>query len=192
VYDVADAKRALRVEARTRRKARPADGAAMRVRDRVLESVPIGPGAVVGGYWPLDDELDVRPLLEALARRGNPCALPVVLARGRPLGFRRWKPGDALERAGFGLSHPPARAPELDPDVLLVPLIAFDDRSMRLGYGGGFYDRTIAALRARRKLLTVGVGFALQEVPHVPTEAHDIALDWIVTEREARRRGQPA
>ena len=188
--DVAEAKRALRERALAQRKAiAPEDAgrAARALRDLALGAVPFPRGASIAGYWPLSGELDVQPLLGALSKRGHSTALPVVVARGQPLAFRTWKPGDGLERAGFGLSVPQREAPELTPRVLLVPLLAFDSCGRRIGWGGGFYDRTIAALRAKGALLAVGVGFAAQEVSMVPTESFDVPLDWVVTERAARR-----
>jgi len=192
--DIAEAKRALRAQALAKRKALPAENArraARAVRDLALASVPFPRGATVAGYWPLADELDVRPLLEALAKRGHPCALPVVVARAHALAFRAWKPGDPLEQAGFGLSVPRRDAPEVSPTVLLVPLLAFDAQGRRVGFGAGFYDMTINALRARGRLLAVGVGFAAQEVSMVPTEKFDAVLDWLVTERAARKAEPP-
>jgi 5-formyltetrahydrofolate cyclo-ligase len=188
--DIAEAKRALRAQALAKRKALPAENAkraARAVLDLALAEVPFPRGATVAGYWPLADELDVRPLLEALAKRGHPCALPVVVARGHALAFRAWKPGDPLEQAGFGLSVPRREAPASSPAVLLVPLLAFDSRGYRIGFGAGFYDMTINALRAKGRLLAVGIGFAAQEVSMVPTETFDAALDWLVTERAARK-----
>jgi 5-formyltetrahydrofolate cyclo-ligase len=112
----------------------------------------------------------------------------VVIAMGRGLAFRAWAPGDPLERAGFGLSVPGWDAPPALPDFLIVPLLAFDRSCRRLGYGAGYYDRTIAALRARPKpVFALGVGFALQEVPAVPATAGDQRLDAVATERELIR-----
>jgi len=183
------AKRALRDEARTRRAAahaRSGDGAALAVRDAFLDQVPVPAGAVVAGYSPIRDELDVMPLMERLAA-AHICALPVVTAPATPLVFRRWRPGDALERGQFGVASPGASASELRPDVLLVPMLAFDRFGRRMGYGAGFYDRTLARLRSQGTVLAVGIAFAEQEVPSVPVDGHDQALDWIVTERGAFR-----
>jgi 5-formyltetrahydrofolate cyclo-ligase len=176
----------LREEAITRRaQLRPADAAAaaLAVRDRVLAAGLVPAGATVSGFWPIGDEFDPRPLMEALGARGHTLCLPVVVGKGRPLAFRAWAPGDPLERAGFGLSVPPWDAPPAIPRFLVVPLLAFDRRGFRVGYGAGYYDRTIAELRARSKhVFALGVGFALQEVPEVPVLAHDQRLDAIATE----------
>lgn len=181
----------LRAEAAARRaRVSPEDAAAAAgaVRDRVLAVGLVPKGAVVGGFWPIRDEFDPRPLLAALAARGHRLSLPVVIGKGRPLAFRAWAPGDPLERAGFGLSVPAWDAPPALPGFLIVPLLAFDRRGFRLGYGAGYYDRTIAALRAGAKpVLALGVGFAAQEVSEVPALAHDQRLDAVATERELIR-----
>ncbi|MBI1777239.1 MAG: 5-formyltetrahydrofolate cyclo-ligase [Proteobacteria bacterium] len=152
---------------------------------------PLAPGLAVSGFWPIGDEIDVRPLLAALDRRGHPIGLPVVIRRGEPLLFRRWQPGDTLVAARFGLSVPAPEAPQIEPDLLLVPLLAFDRAGYRLGYGGGFYDRTLAQLRRHRRVTSVGVAFAGQEVPEVPRGESDERLDWVVTDAEAIRIGDP-
>ncbi len=154
----------------------PALGA--RLARHLLDALPPAPGAVVSGFWPLDGEIDVRPLLRALVERGHPVVLPLTPPRGRPLRFARWRPGDALAPGRFGTWEPAGE--ELAPDVLLVPLLAFDDRGNRLGYGGGYYDRTLAALPGR---VAVGCAFAAQQVACVPTEPTDVPLNAVVTER---------
>ena len=106
-------------------------------------------------------------------------------APGRPLSFKRWRPGDPLVSGQFGARHPGAQADTLDPDLLIVPLVAFDSDGFRLGRGGGFYDRTIAELKERRPVLTVGMAFSSQLILQVPRESHDQRLDWIVTEEGA-------
>lgn len=138
-------------------------------------------GGVVAGYWPLAGEIDPLPLMEALAARGHVLALPAVTETGGILEFRRWAIGDALETGPHGTSHP-ADAPPVIPDVVLVPLLAFDRRGFRLGYGGGYYDRTLGGLRRGGALLAVGLAFAAQEVETVPTDSWDIPLDLIATE----------
>ena len=145
------------------------------------------PAPAVSGYWPMRDEFDVRPLMTRLAERGHVCALPVVVARGEALAFRRWRPGDALVAAGFGTREPGAEAAATVPDIVLAPLLAFDEAGRRLGYGGGYYDRTLAALRAAGRVLAVGVGYQAQRVDEVPFGDGDERLDWIVTEEQAIR-----
>ncbi len=186
-----EAKGALRrasADRRRRAKAAAGEGAGERVAELFLANVPLAAGAAVSGYWPIGDELDARPLLARLHELGHACALPTVAARGQPLVFRQWSPGVPLVAASFGLSEPAAEAPTVIPDVLGVPLLAFDARGYRLGYGGGYYDRTIAALRrSGREIAAVGLAFAAQEVEAVPHGPGDERLDWVVTERAARR-----
>ncbi len=151
----------------------------------VLASCPPHAGAVVGGFAPMGDEIDVMPLLEALHRKGHRLALPVTTPRGNPLIFRAWQPGAALEPGRFGTSHP-ANPTELTPDFLLVPLLAFDACGHRLGYGGGYYDRSLAALPGAFRL---GVAYAGQQVEAVPTCATDVPLHAIATETGLVRVG---
>jgi 5-formyltetrahydrofolate cyclo-ligase len=140
-------------------------------------------GWTVSGFWPIRDEIDIRRLLVELHDEGMQCALPVVRARGEPLVFRRWRPGDVLEQGGFGLSEPPRSAPELTPRIVLTPLLAVDSRGNRLGYGGGYYDRTLRDLRARLPVVAVGVAFEAQRIGDVPHDGRDEPLDWLVTEK---------
>ncbi|MCB9876414.1 MAG: 5-formyltetrahydrofolate cyclo-ligase [Planctomycetes bacterium] len=138
--------------------------------------------AVVGAYWPLPDEVDPRPLARALAARGAALALPVV--DGESMTFRRWTGDDAgLVDAGFGTRGPAPDADELLPTILLAPLVAFDATGARLGQGKGYYDRWLAARAAAPRPLCVGVAFAVQQLPAVPTDVHDQHLDAVVTER---------
>lgn len=190
--DVAPAKRDLRARMLTARvdMAREAPDAGDRLRDIFLTSVDPPAGATVAAFWSMGAEIDTRPLMTALAAHGYPLALPAVVAPGRPLVFRAWRPGAALVAGGFGTSVPPETAAEVVPAVLIVPLLAFDRRGFRLGYGGGFYDRTIAALEDRLHL-TVGVAYAGQEVDRVPIARFDRRLDRIVTEREAIHCANP-
>ena len=146
--------------------------------------IPLAAGAPVSGYWPKGDELDPRPLMARLSERGHPVGLPVVTGRDRPLTFRRWAPEAALVPAAFGLLEPEPDQPEVLPDLLLVPLLAFDRNGWRLGYGGGFYDRTVAKLQGAGRPLTVGLAYAGQEQARVPHGPTDRPMDWIATERE--------
>jgi 5-formyltetrahydrofolate cyclo-ligase len=141
--------------------------------------------AVVSGFWPIKDEIDIRPLMAHLHAEGCRLALPVVRGRGQRLSFRAWQPGDPLESGVFGTLQPAAGCETLEPDVLLVPLLACDAEGWRLGYGGGYYDRTLEALRQQRKVTAIGVGFDLQFVPDVPHGADDQRLDWLLTDRRA-------
>lgn len=154
---------------------------------RIFGQIALPEGAPASVFWPMGEELDVRPLLSRLFFAGHPVGLPVTARRGTPLAFRAWRPGDGLVPGGFGTSIPAEDKPEIVPQVLFVPLLAFDRQGYRLGYGGGFYDRTLEKLRGERSTLAIGVAFAAQEVPAVPRDQHDQRLDWIVTEAEAIR-----
>ncbi|MGZ6176305.1 MAG: 5-formyltetrahydrofolate cyclo-ligase [Candidatus Binataceae bacterium] len=158
----------------------PASAAALR--DRVLAALPQA-SQIIAGYWPLGDELDCRPALGGLCARGCGVALPVVAGQGLVLIFRRWLEGEPMESGPFGTSHPSPRAPVVEPDTLLLPLIAFDRRGHRLGYGAGYYDRTVGALRRQRSIRTIGLAYDEQEVDMVPAAAHDQAMDGVITDR---------
>lgn len=177
------AKQKLREDARARRVelARACPDFALRI---AAMELPIAKSAVVSFYWPMGDEADPRALAARLAARGHPLALPVTIRKGTPLVFRLWCEGDALVVHAFGMHEPAASAPEVKPDVLLVPLLAFDARGHRLGYGGGFYDRTLAALDAK---LAIGVAYAGQESDELPIHERDHPLDMVVTELGLRR-----
>ena len=146
---------------------------------------PVEAPAVVAGFWPIKDEIDIRPLMSALLNDGCRLALPVVHKRGEPLSFRAWRPGDALEAGAFGTLQPLASCEALEPDALLVPLLACDEEGYRLGYGGGFYDRTLQGLRKRRAVVAIGVGFDAQLVGSVPHGPEDERLDWLLTPERA-------
>lgn len=153
--------------------------------------VPLAAGEVVAGYWPIRDELDVTSVIGRLMDAGQPVCLPVVLGDDQPLELRMWADGAPLYEAGFGTLAPEAGAPLAEPDVILVPLLGFDKHGTRLGYGGGYYDRTLAAMPRRPRL--IGFAFALQEIDHIPRDTHDIPLDTIVTEAGVRHfQPQPA
>lgn len=149
---------------------------------------------VVSAFWPMGEEIDVRPAMEALHARGAALALPTVAGRDKPLVFRRYRPGDPLVPAGFGTSEPAPDAAAVTPTVLLVPLLAFTRAGARLGYGGGFYDRTIAAIAAAsgRAPRTIGVGYDAQEVESLPLETHDEPLGALLTESGLRPADAPA
>jgi 5-formyltetrahydrofolate cyclo-ligase len=144
----------------------------------------LAPGMVVAGYWPIRSEIDPLPLMRGLAARCVQLALPVIVARDQPLLFRGWAPGNALRRGPLGILEPPFEAGEIIPDILLVPLAAFDRAGHRIGYGAGHYDRTLAQLRAARKIIAIGLAFAAQEIPCAAASAHDARLDLVLTENE--------
>lgn len=144
--------------------------------------IPLPANAIVAGYAAIRSELDPAPLMQSLAAQGAQLALPVMSGRDQPLLFRAWTATDALVRGPFGIREPPADAPEFVPDIMLVPLAAFDSAGHRIGYGAGFYDRTLAQLRASKPVIAVGIAFAIQEVDRIPAEPHDVMLDYVLTE----------
>ena len=159
--------------------------AGLAVRERLIAWIAAeapARGSVVSGYWPIRSELDPRPAMQALAEHGYRLALPVSVAPGEPLAFRAWVPGDPLAPDIMGIEAPLARAPAVRPALLLVPMLAFDRACRRLGYGAGFYDRTLAALRRTGATIAVGLAFGIQEVERVPTREGDAPLDAVVTE----------
>jgi 5-formyltetrahydrofolate cyclo-ligase len=159
-------------------RAREAGEALARARLEFLGSLS---GRAIGAFHSFGNELPTGPLLSRLCAEGAVVGLPVVIRKGEPLVFRRWQPGDAMGEGPFGIRQPLASAPEVRPDILFVPLVAFDDQGFRLGYGGGFYDRTIAKLRGEQSVVTIGLAYDEQEVTRVPREAHDQRLDFMLT-----------
>jgi len=157
------------------------------LRDRFLAGVPRQAAEPVSGFWPTRSEVDITPLLTALVQDGHPVGLPVMQGRGKPLLFRRWRPGVVLVPGPFSIPVPDESAEPIVPSLVIVPLLAFDAAGYRLGYGGGYYDRTLAVLRRAGRVLAVGVAFAAQEVAAVPRESFDQPLDWIVTGRSVRQ-----
>lgn len=180
---IEEAKAALRMAAHKKRAAfHPSlrSEAAQAAAAHFFSSVELDTCDVVAGYWPIRDEMDIKTVIARLMDSGQPVCLPVVLGDEQPLEMRLWQDGAPLYEAGFGTLAPPEEAPLAVPDVILMPLLGFDKHGTRLGYGGGYYDRTLASLHKRPRL--IGFAFALQEVDHIPREAHDVPLDAIVTE----------
>jgi 5-formyltetrahydrofolate cyclo-ligase len=146
--------------------------------------MPVPPGAIVSGFMPLKSEINPLPLMRTLAEAGAKLALPIVAGKGKPLTMRAFTFGDVLASGVWGIREPKPEAPEVFPDILLVPLLAFDRSGHRIGYGAGYYDMTITALRARKSVAAVGIAFAAQEVAQVPSTPRDARLDLVLTERE--------
>jgi 5-formyltetrahydrofolate cyclo-ligase len=173
---------------------------ATRIRNDVHEAAKSGAGAalasrglpvirnvqnsIISAFHSFGTEISTFELFDKLIAEGWTTALPVVVAKNVPLVFRQWAPGDALVLGRWDIKVPPETAREVLPDVLLVPLLAFDRKGYRLGYGGGFYDRTLAKLRALKTVTAIGVAYANQEVDAVPRDEFDQRLDWIMTEKE--------
>ena len=141
---------------------------------------------IVAGYLPLQSEIDARPLMRALADAGHKLALPCIKRKEHPLEFRRYRFGDKLRGGAYNTREPLRGAELVEPDIVLLPLLAFARNGMRLGYGGGFYDRTLADLRSKKPIFACGLAYAGQEVPVLPTDEYDQKLDGILTETEFR------
>ncbi|MGQ0456230.1 MAG: 5-formyltetrahydrofolate cyclo-ligase [Hyphomicrobium sp.] len=146
-----------------------------------LDFLTVRPGAVVSGFAAIRDEISPAELMTWLHAEGFRLALPVMVGKRMPLTMRAWTPGDPLASAPWGIAEPLDDKPDVDPDVVLVPLLAFDVAGNRLGYGGGFYDRTLARLRREKPIVAVGVAYDEQKVDVVPVESYDERLDWVLT-----------
>jgi len=183
---IASEKAELRREALARRDALPAAARKAAAEAIAVRAFPlaIAPGTIVSGFMPLKSEINPLPLMRKLAEAGATLALPVVAGRGKPLIMRAWKWGEPLAAGVWGIREPKPEAPEVEPDILLVPLLAFDRAGHRIGYGAGYYDMTINRLRMRKPVVAIGIAFAAQEVPAVPATPRDERLDLVLTERE--------
>lgn len=179
-------KNTLRVRALGARKSIPADVAAAASEALAVHLAAMIPASakMIAGYRAIHGEINVALVMEELCLRGHSLCLPVVVGEGQPLMFRQWKPGDALEIGAYGIEVPPSSAVPCLPDVVIVPLAAFDAEGYRLGYGAGYYDRTIPGLRAANPhIRLVGAAYSQQQVDQIPIDGHDQKLDAIVTEK---------
>jgi 5-formyltetrahydrofolate cyclo-ligase len=187
-------KRAARTRALACRAAAfAAHGAAAgeRLAEHGLSFLPLAPGRVVSGFSAIRDEIDPAALLQRLLGEGHHLCLPVMQGKGLPLVFRAWSPGDAMGKVQWGISEPLPDKPVLEPDVVLVPLLAFDTQGFRLGYGGGFFDRTLARLRAIKPVVAVGIAYDELKVDAVPHRSYDERLDWVLTPSGPQRCSGP-
>ena len=183
---IPDQKAALRAAALALRDALPAgmrQVAAETIARRPFP-VKIEPGTIVSGFSPMKTEINPVPLLRALVNAGASLALPAIAGRGKPLIMRAWHFGTPLVSGQWGIREPGPQAQQVDPDILIVPLAAFDRAGHRIGYGAGYYDMTITALRAKKPVIAIGIAFAAQEIPQVPATERDERLDLVLTERE--------
>lgn len=180
-----DLKAALRRERLALRDAIPAETrieASLTMADHAGDVIALDPGHIVSGFWPIRSEVDIRPLMARLKSRGARLCLPAIVDK-QTIVFRELLDGIDVIATGFGTTGPGPEAPELDPDIMLVPLSAFDATGHRIGYGAGFYDRAIDRLRNKGHLpKLIGIAFDCQEVETVPAEPHDVALDAVLTE----------
>ena len=186
VDSVSEQKAELRREALARRDALPAQMRKAAAEAIAAREFPLGvaPGTIVSGFMPLNSEINPLPLMRKMSAAGARLALPAIAGRGKPLVMRAWKWGAPLDAGQWGIREPKPDAAEVEPDILLVPLLAFDRAGHRIGYGAGYYDLTIAQLRARKPITAVGIAFAVQEIPAVPATPRDARLDLVLTERE--------
>ena len=186
IVEIHTAKAALRLQALARRDAMPPaerQAAAETIAARAFP-VEVAKGAIVSGFSPLKTEINPLPLMRKLADAGAQLALPVVAGRGKPLIMRAWTFGDEMAKGVWGIREPKPGARQVDPDILLVPLAAFDRNGHRIGYGAGYYDMTLNKLRAAKKIVAVGLAYAAQEIAQVPATGRDARLDLVLTERE--------
>jgi 5-formyltetrahydrofolate cyclo-ligase len=156
-----------------------------KVLDRVYSLLRSNRARVAGFYWPFLGEIDVLPLMHRFLAEGGTAALPVVVGRGQPLSFRLWEPGVRMAAGMFGIPYP-AESRTVLPDTLVAPVVGYDDGCYRLGYGGGYYDRTLAV--AEPKPLSIGIGFASLRLETIVPQEYDVPMDYIVTEAETIRR----
>jgi 5-formyltetrahydrofolate cyclo-ligase len=184
--DIASAKAELRRTAAARRDALAAEECQAAAETIAGRGFPfaVAPGMIVSGFMPMKSEINPLPLMQKLAAGGARLALPRIVGRGHPLDMRAWAFGAPLTRGQWDIREPTADAPEVDPDILIVPLLAFDRAGHRIGFGAGYYDMTLSALRVRKAVVAVGIAFAAQEVPAVPHTERDARLDLVLTERE--------
>ena len=153
-----------------------------------VDNITVPPEVAVAGYWPMNDEMNPVPLMKRLIKDGVLCVLPAVVTKGEPLEFRNWQPEVSLEDGPFGTSHPPASAEKKAPGIVLLPLLAFDGDGYRLGYGGGYYDRTLAQLKSTgTPVMAVGMAYQSQQIDAVPRGDLDQPLDWVITENGAHQ-----
>jgi 5-formyltetrahydrofolate cyclo-ligase len=184
--DSVQAKTLLRREATTRRDVLPAEERKAAAKAVAAREFPLSitPSTIISGFMPLKNELDPQPLMRKLVGEGARLVLPAVIGRGKPLAMREWAFGDTLATGVWGIREPKPEAASMDPEILLVPLLAFDRTGHRIGYGAGYYDLTITLLRARKSVVAVGLAFAVVEVSTVPVTPRDARLDLVLTERE--------
>jgi len=183
--DTTSQKADLRAAALAKRDALPAEeraAAAEAIAARGLAEAK--PGMIVAGFMPMKSEINPLPLMRRLAAAGASLALPAIQDRGKPLIMRAYDFEDTLARGQWGIREPRPGADEVAPDILLVPLACFDRAGHRIGYGAGYYDMTINALRAKKKVIAAGLAFAAQEIDKVPATVRDARLDVVLTERE--------
>ncbi len=184
--DISDQKALLREATLAKRDAMPPQTRQQAAETVAARGLPVDvkPGMIVAAFMPMKTEINPLPLLRKAADAGAQLALPCIDGRGKPLIMRAWKFGDEFKAGQWGIREPVPEAPQVYPDILIVPLACFDRAGHRIGYGAGYYDMTIAGLRARKKITAIGIAFAAQEIAKVPATEHDERLDLVLTEKE--------
>lgn len=185
--DVVSKKQEQRERAMRLRKSLVTPLAGQQAARNFLDTITVNSSKVVSLFIPIGSELNTRPLIDALAARSVKCLLPVIVGKDKPLVFREWQQGEPLVTGGFNTLQPGENAPVAVPDIVVTPLLAFDENGFRMGYGGGYFDRTLAALRERGPCVFVGYAYEGQRVDRVVTDVHDQKLDWVVTEKIVRK-----
>jgi 5-formyltetrahydrofolate cyclo-ligase len=174
----------LRATALARRDALNAEVRAAAARAIAVRAFPveIAGGAIVSGYWPIRSEVDPMPLMRRLAAQGARLALPAITGRDQPLTFRAWSSETEMLQGQLGIMEPSPRSDVVEPDIVLVPLAAFDRVGHRIGYGAGHYDRSLRQLMMSKPIVAIGLAFAVQQIDTVPSLPHDVRLDFVLTE----------
>jgi 5-formyltetrahydrofolate cyclo-ligase len=177
-------KSVLRATALARRGALSVEARANAAQALAARGLPVDVvnNTIVSGYWPIRNEIDPMPLMRHLAARGARLALPIITGGDQPLIFRTWTADAQLLRGQLGIMEPSPQSATVEPDIVLVPLAAFDRAGHRIGYGAGHYDRTLLQLRASKPIAAIGLAFAVQEIETIPTLPHDVRLDYVLTE----------
>ena len=189
MIDVAAQKIRLRAYSKSKRAllSASATSAAADLAENFMEALTIIGDGSIAGYWPIFSEFDVKPLLQKLSCAGITVSLPAVIPDQKTLVFQSWSKSMQLVKGPYGTLQPVGSSALITPDILMIPLLAFDSAGGRLGYGGGYYDRTLAKLRKEKEVTAVGIAYAGQEINEVPTCSSDQMLDWIVTEADIRK-----
>jgi 5-formyltetrahydrofolate cyclo-ligase len=177
----------LRAAALARREALNADARAGAAQAIATGAFPVemAPGAIVSGYWPIRSEIDPMPLMRRLAAQGARLALPAIIGRDQPLIFRAWSSDTEMLQGQLGIMEPSPRSDVVEPDIVLVPLAAFDRVGHRIGYGAGHYDRSLRQLLLSKTIVAIGLAFAVQQIDTIPSLPHDVRLDYVLTEISA-------
>jgi 5-formyltetrahydrofolate cyclo-ligase len=156
-------------------------GTGKSILDKIISAAIVPSDAIIGSYWPVKSEVDVRPLLSYFFKHGHTCALPIVDAQNKLLLFREWCPGDLLISGIYNILTPDETAPLVIPTVLFIPVLGFDRQGHRLGHGEGYYDRTLEKLREQHHIIAIGIAFDCQEIDSIPYEAYDQRMNYIIT-----------